>query len=176
MKSFTGFRLETANQLLWRDGDRVSVTPKSFDVLAYLVEHMGRVVSQDEILEALWPETYVNPEVLRKNIQEIRKALGDLPDSPEFIETLPKRGYRFIAPVTDEGAAEPDLPTSLPREERTREQTVEAEATPLDLESHSGKRTLWKFAIIPVLVVAVAATPTNPLSGWSVPTKSETPD
>ena len=156
MKSFKGFRLDTANHLLWRDGDRVSLTPKSFDVLAYLVEHVGRVVTQDEILEALWPETYVNPEVLRKNIQEIRKALRDLPDNPEFIETLPKRGYRFIAPVTDENA-EPDLPTSLPREERTGEGIVEAEATPLDLESHSGKRMLWKFAIIPVLVVAVAA-------------------
>jgi TolB-like protein/DNA-binding winged helix-turn-helix (wHTH) protein/lipoprotein NlpI len=156
MKSFKGFRLDTSNHLLWRDGDRVSLTPKSFDVLAYLVEQVGRVVTQDEILEALWPETYVNPEVLRKNIQEIRKALRDLPDNPEFIETLPKRGYRFIAPVTDENA-EPDLPTSLPREERTGEGTVEAEATPLDLESHSGKRMLWKFAIIPVLVVAVAA-------------------
>jgi len=157
MKSFKAFRLDTANHLLWRDGDRVSLTPKSFDVLAYLVEHVGRVVTQDEILEALWPETYVNPEVLRKNIQEIRKALGDLPDNPEFIETLPKRGYRFIAPVTDESAAEPDLPTSLPMEERAREQTAEAGATPFDLESHSGKRMLWKFAIIPVLVVAVAA-------------------
>ena len=157
MKSFKGFRLDAANHLLWRDGDRVSLTPKSFDVLAYLVEHVGRVVTQDEILEALWPETYVNPEVLRKNIQEIRRALGDLPDNPEFIETLPKRGYRFIAPVTDENAAEPDLPTSLPMEERAREQIVEAEATPFDLASHSGKRVLRKFAIIPVLVVAVAA-------------------
>jgi hypothetical protein len=51
---------------------------------------VGRVLTQDQILEALWPETYVNPEVPRKNIQEIRKALGDLPDKPEFIETLPK--------------------------------------------------------------------------------------
>ncbi|HWO28412.1 MAG TPA: winged helix-turn-helix domain-containing protein, partial [Candidatus Acidoferrum sp.] len=151
------FRLDTANHLLWRDGDRVSLTPKSFDVLAYLVEQVGRVVTQDEILEALWPETYVNPEVLRKNIQEIRKALGDRSDNPEFIETLPKRGYRFIAPVTDENAAEPDLPTALLMEERAREQTVEAEATPFDLESHSGTRMRWKFAIIPVLVVAVAA-------------------
>src|SRR3984885_9691358 len=157
MKSFKAFCLDTANHLLWRDGDRVSLTPKSFDVLAYLVEHVGRVVTQDEILEALWPETYVNPEVLRKNIQEIRKALGDLPDNPEFIETLPKRGYRFIAPVTDEDAAEPDLPTSLPREERAREESVGTEVTPLDLESHSEKRMLWKFAIIPVLFVAVAA-------------------
>jgi hypothetical protein len=54
MKSFKAFRLDTANHLLWRDGDRVSLTPKSFDVLAYLVEHVGRVVTQDEILEALW--------------------------------------------------------------------------------------------------------------------------
>src|SRR5260370_10186157 len=106
MKSFKAFRLDAANHLLWRDGDRVPLTPKSFDILAYLVEHVGRVVTQDEILEALWPETYVNPEVLRKYILEIRKALGDRPNNPEFIETLPKRGYRFIAPVIDESSAE----------------------------------------------------------------------
>src|ERR1700731_2608217 len=102
MKSFKAFRLDTAKQLLWRDGDRVPIAPKAFDVLAYLVEHAGRVVTQDEILEALWSETYASPEVLRKYILEIRKALGDRPDNPEFIETLPKRGYRFLAPVIDE--------------------------------------------------------------------------
>ena len=107
MKSFKTFRLDTANHLLWRNGDRVPIAPKGFDVLAYLVEHAGRVVTQDEILEALWPDTYVNPEVLRKYIQEIRKALGDRPDNPEFIETLPKRGYRFVALVTDENGVEP---------------------------------------------------------------------
>jgi DNA-binding winged helix-turn-helix (wHTH) protein len=91
VKSFKAFRLDTVNHLLWRDGDRVPLTPKGFDVLAYLVEHVGQVMAQDKILEVLWPETYVNPEVLRKNIQEIRKALSDRPDNPEFIETLPKR-------------------------------------------------------------------------------------
>ena len=91
MKSFKAFRLDTANHILWRDGDRVPLAPKSFDVLTYLIEHAGRVVTQDEILEALWPETYVNPEVLRKYILEIRKALGDRAENPEFIETLPKR-------------------------------------------------------------------------------------
>jgi eukaryotic-like serine/threonine-protein kinase len=111
MKSFKAFRLDMANHVLWRNEDRVPVPPKGFDVLAYLVEHAGRVVKQDEILEALWPETYVNPEILRKYILEIRKTLGDRSDKPEYIETLPKRGYRFIAPVTDESAAEPpDLP------------------------------------------------------------------
>jgi TolB-like protein/DNA-binding winged helix-turn-helix (wHTH) protein/Tfp pilus assembly protein PilF len=159
MKSFKAFSLDTANHLLWRDGDRVSLTPKSFDVLAYLVEHVGRVVSQDEILEALWPETYVNPEVLRKNIQEIRKALGDRSDNPEFVETLPKRGYRFVAPVLDKSGVEPpQLATSLPLEEQATEETVEAEAGPSELESSSRKRMLWTLGIIVVLtVVAMAA-------------------
>ena len=66
MKFFKTFRLDTANHLLWCDGERVPVTPKAFDLLAYLVEHAGQLVTQDEILEALWAGTYVNPEVLRK--------------------------------------------------------------------------------------------------------------
>src|SRR6266851_6209817 len=123
MKSFKAFRLDTANHILWRNGDRVPIAPKSFDVLAYLIEHAGRVVTQDEILEALWSETYVNPEILRKYILEVRKTLGDRPDNPEFIETVPKRGYRFVAPVTDESADEstaqpPDLPASQVTDEQ----------------------------------------------------------
>ena len=117
MKSFKAFHLDTANHILARDGARVPMAPKAFDVLAYLVDHAGRLVTQDELLEALWSETYVNPEVLRKYILEIRKALGDRPDNPEFVETLPKRGYRFIAPVADESAVEPpELPTAPRRE------------------------------------------------------------
>src|SRR5260370_5242722 len=157
MKSFKTFRLDTANHLLWCNGERVPVAPKGFDVLAYLVEHAGQVVTQDEILEALWPETHVNPEVLRKYIQEIRKALVDRPDKPEFIETLPKRGYRFIAPVTDESAAEPDSPTSLPTEEHATEQTVRAETLPLEQEGFLPKRTVWKLGIVLVLAIVVAA-------------------
>src|SRR5262249_22249729 len=105
MKTFQSFRLDSANQCLWRAEHRVPLTPKAFDVLRYLVDHPGRLVTQDEILEALWPETYVNPEVIKKYILGIRKALGDRHDKPEFIETLPKRGYQFVAPVSDEAAA-----------------------------------------------------------------------
>src|SRR5258708_4450556 len=158
MKSFKTFRLDTENHLLWRNGDRVPVAPKGFDVLAYLVEHAGRVVTQEEILEALWSETYVNPEVFRKYIQEIRKALGDRPDKPEFIETLPKRGYRFVAPVIDESEVEPgDSPTSLPIEQHAAEETVRTETVPLELASSSGRRMLWKLAIILVAAVVAAA-------------------
>jgi DNA-binding winged helix-turn-helix (wHTH) protein/tetratricopeptide (TPR) repeat protein len=102
MKIFRSFRLDPANQCLWRGQHRVPLTPKAFDVLRYLVEHPGRLVTQGEILEALWPETYVNPELIKKYILGIRKVLGDRHDKPEFIETIPRRGYQFVAPVSDD--------------------------------------------------------------------------
>src|SRR5882762_10092042 len=105
MKAFRSFRLDPVNQCLWRGEHRMPLTPKAFDMLRYLVEHPGRLVTQDEILEALWPRTYVNPEIIKKYILEIRKGLGDRHDKPEFIQTFPKRGYQFIAPVSDESAA-----------------------------------------------------------------------
>jgi TolB-like protein/DNA-binding winged helix-turn-helix (wHTH) protein/Tfp pilus assembly protein PilF len=161
MKSFKTFRLDTANHLLWRNGERVPIAPKGFDVLAHLIEHAGRVVTQDEILEALWPETHVNPEVLRKYILEIRKALGDRPDNPEFIQTVPKRGYRFIAPVIEESAEEsaaerPDVPTSGATGQGTEEDDDPATALP-EREGSFVQRRLRKLAIISVLAVIVAA-------------------
>jgi DNA-binding winged helix-turn-helix (wHTH) protein/tetratricopeptide (TPR) repeat protein len=90
------------NQCLWREDVRISLAPKTFAVLRYLVEHPGRLVTQEELLEAIWPGTYVQPEILRKYILDIRKALGDPPKNPLFIETLPRRGYQFIASVNPE--------------------------------------------------------------------------
>src|SRR3954453_23845785 len=101
MRRFKSFRIDSANQCLWGGEARVELTPKAFGVLRYLVEHAGRLVTQEELLAALWPATYINPEVLRKYILKIRRALGDRPDKPTFILTLPKRGYQFVAPVID---------------------------------------------------------------------------
>jgi DNA-binding winged helix-turn-helix (wHTH) protein len=143
--------------MLWRDGNRVALAPKALDVLAYLVEHAGQLVTQDEILEALWSETYVNPEVLRRYILEVRKTLGDRPDNPEFIETVPKRGYRFIAPVLEESVAEPLVAaTSAAIEEPAPEENTGAAALP-EQEGPSGKHRLWNLAVLPVLAVLVAA-------------------
>ena len=112
MKLFRSFRLDPVNQCLWHGEQRVTLAPKAFDVLRYLVEHPARLVTQDELLDALWPETYVNPELIKKYILGIRKVLGDQHDNPVYIETLPKRGYQFIAPVTDRVAEHPrDLPS-----------------------------------------------------------------
>jgi predicted ATPase len=105
MRRFQSFRLDTTNQCLWKGEAQVELTPKAFNVLRYLMEHAGRLVSHEELLGALWPATYVNPEVLRKYVLEIRRALGDRPDKPVFIATRPKRGYQFVASVVDDSAA-----------------------------------------------------------------------
>src|SRR3989441_5635670 len=109
MKEFPPFRLDTVNQCLFRgDGvaeERMLLAPKAFDVLRYLVEHPGRLVAHEELLDALWPKTYVQPEVLKSHIAAIRAVLGDDARKPMFIETMSRRGYRFIAPVTEGASA-----------------------------------------------------------------------
>ncbi len=99
MIQFASFRLDVEDQCLWRGSERVVLTPKAFSVLQYLVERAGRLVTQNELLEALWPGVYVQPEVLKSHILDIRHALGDDARNPIFVETQTKRGYRFIAAV-----------------------------------------------------------------------------
>lgn len=101
MKQFDCFGLDTANQCLLRSGMPIDLAPKPFAVLRYLVENPGRLITHDELLDALWPETYVQPQVLRTYMLDLRKVLGDDAGQPRFIQTLPKRGYRFVAQVTE---------------------------------------------------------------------------
>ena len=101
MKLFEPFALDIANQCLWHNGAQIALQPKPFAVLRYLVENPGRLITHDELLDKLWPETYVQPQVLRTYMLELRKVLGDDATQPRYIQTLPKRGYRFLACVTD---------------------------------------------------------------------------
>jgi len=152
MKSFLSFQLDPENHTLWRGEKRLQITPKAFDVLCYMVEKAGNLVAPDELLEALWPETYVNPEVLRKYILEIRRVLGDRAEKPTFIETVPKRGYRFVAPVTDENAARAhDLATP-----DAIKVSIGAETTLPGKEGSSAKDTRRKLAISLQLAVIAA--------------------
>ncbi len=96
---FDSYRLDPQERLLWRDGVMVWLTPKAFDTLWALVEHSGRVMSKDELMDRIWPNSYVEEANLAQNISTLRKALGESTDGSKFIETLPKRGYRFITPV-----------------------------------------------------------------------------
>src|ERR1700678_1789283 len=112
MKVFPPFRLDVVNQCLWRRGDtgqeeRILMTPKAYAVLVYLVEHAGRLVTSDELLEAAWSGRVIEPQAVRKHILEVRNVLGDRPKNSLFIETVTKRGYRFIAPVSEPSASGP---------------------------------------------------------------------
>jgi predicted ATPase len=101
MKQFGEFGLDTLNECLWHSDTPIALPPKPFAVLRYLVEHPGRLITHDELLEALWPETYVQPQVLRTYMLELRKVLGDDAAQPRFIQTIPKRGYRFVVSVVE---------------------------------------------------------------------------
>ena len=154
MKYFQSFRLDTMNHCLWSGEKRVRIPPKAFDVLRYLVENPGRLVTQDELLEALWSETYVNPEILRKYILDIRRILGDRPDKPVFIETVTKRGYRFIAPVAEDTEA---APASLPAPDAEAKQTPASDPVGVQRESRLHKGGLYAIAIPAVLTLIATA-------------------
>jgi Tol biopolymer transport system component/DNA-binding winged helix-turn-helix (wHTH) protein len=82
-----------------RAGRPVSLEPKTFDVLRYLIEHRDRLVTKEELLDAAWKDTFVTPNVLTRAVAQLRKALGDDAFEARYIETVAKRGYRFIAPI-----------------------------------------------------------------------------
>ena len=94
---FDEFCLDVPEQLLWHADERLSLSPKAFAVLQYLVEHPGQLVTKAALLDVIWPDTVVGDGVLAVGIAELRKVLGDDPQTPRFIETVHRRGYRFIA-------------------------------------------------------------------------------
>lgn len=97
--TFGGFRLEVAERRLVCDGQPLPLVPKAFDVLVLLVERAGRLVPRETLIAEVWRDTFVEEGNLNYTVSLLRKALGDSPDSPRFIETVPKQGYRFMAPV-----------------------------------------------------------------------------
>ena len=102
---FGSFRLDRQERLLLRDGATISLTPKAFDLLLALIQRHGRLVEKEELFKAVWPDSFVEESNLSSNIALIRKALGDGMNGARYIETVPKRGYRFVAEVqqlTDE--------------------------------------------------------------------------
>jgi DNA-binding winged helix-turn-helix (wHTH) protein/TolB-like protein/Tfp pilus assembly protein PilF len=94
---FGRFRLKTAERVLLREGELVPLTPKVFDILVTLVEHGGQVVAKDDLMKRVWPNTFVEEGNLTQNISLLRKALGESSGGVQFIETVPRRGYRFVA-------------------------------------------------------------------------------
>ncbi len=111
---FNEFRINVAERLLQRRGADVPLPPKVFDLLLALVERHGQVVTKDQLLSEVWPDTFVEETNLKVYVSTLRKVLSDGSEGATFIETLPKRGYRFAAPVTKVLPQELTPPTRAP--------------------------------------------------------------
>jgi DNA-binding winged helix-turn-helix (wHTH) protein/Tol biopolymer transport system component len=134
---FPPFRLEPARRRLLRDAESIPLTPKAFDTLVLLVRHRDRVVDKEEALKALWPDAHVEESSLAQNVFAVRKALGDTPEGSQFVSTIPRRGYRFIATVEErvQGPAVIDRPP---------------DGTP------TAGRGFWKLALVIATVAGLA--------------------
>jgi len=142
---FGRFRLDAAERALTKNGQVVPLTPKAFDTLIVLVRNSGQVVEKDALLKEVWPDTFVEEGVLAVNVAAIRKALSDGEEGPSHIETVPRRGYRFIAEVQA---------TWSPTEDEAAEQKPEPRKQSLT--------KAWRLAGAGLLALVLAAT------GWFV--------
>ena len=97
---FGGFRLEVRERRLRRGTSPVHLAPKAYDLLVTLVRRSGRLVTKCELLERVWPGVFVEEGNLTVHVSSLRKRLGDVTQSPAYIETVSRAGYRFIAAVT----------------------------------------------------------------------------
>lgn len=100
--SFSNFNLEVVERRLLKDGQAVALTPKAFEVLVFLVKRNGHLVEKQELISAVWPESFVEEANLARIIHTLRKVLGEDKGGEKFIETVAKKGYRFIAEVSEE--------------------------------------------------------------------------
>ncbi len=135
-----------------RDGQPVAITPKAFDALVLLVRNRHRVVSKDEILKAVWRDAFVSDDSLSQCISSLRRLLADDSAEPQFIATIPRRGYRFIAAVTD---ASPPAPAPSPRSLPTVDELAAAHVRPpLAPTAPTPRRVPWAVVLTALLSVS----------------------
>src|SRR5215470_12396029 len=107
---FGPYRLDPGDRLLLRQGSPLPLPPKVYDTLLVLVQNHGRLIEKDELMKAVWPDTFVEEANLTVNISALRKVLAEGSGDGQYIETVPRRGYRFAPRVTEVVADTTDLP------------------------------------------------------------------
>jgi eukaryotic-like serine/threonine-protein kinase len=145
---FGPFRVNLDSLELSRDGHPIALTPKTFDTLVMLLRHRHRVVSKEELLKTVWRDAFVSDDSLSQCISSLRRALGDDSNQPEFIVTIPRRGYRFIAPVSELD----DNATPVPG----RGPVTAAPAVPVPVTAPARPSRAWIPLAIPLLAATVA--------------------
>ena len=126
---FGRFRLKSDERILLREEKLVPLTPKAFDILLALLENDGRIVQKDDLMKKVWPNTFVEEGNLTQNVSLLRKALGESANGPQFIETVPRRGYRFVAPVSKISGTNGAHSSEIPNEHFPPNATLPAEAS-----------------------------------------------
>ena len=109
---FRSFRLNVAERRLSQNGATVALTPKAFDVLAHLVEHAGHLVEKEGLMQRVWPDSFVEESNIARIVHTLRKALGEDDNGDKFIETVPTKGYRFVAKVNRAAVVRTEPPPS----------------------------------------------------------------
>jgi DNA-binding winged helix-turn-helix (wHTH) protein len=167
---FGRFRLKSDERVLLRGEEFVPLTPKAFDILLTLLENDGRIVRKDDLMKKVWPDTFVEEGNLTQNVSLLRKALGESATGPQFIETVPRRGYRFVAPVHrgDGNGRENSVEAAIPGEHSDHDKLHESRVAPLAtvnepsvLPASASSLARWSVfpARVPAAVMILAAVP-----------------
>src|SRR5262245_44382668 len=151
---FGAFSVDIDQRVLLREGKPVALTPKTLETLLILLESSGRIVGKDELKKRLWPDTFVEEANITFNIQQVRKALGDDARNPQFVETVARRGYRFIAPVEIRSN---DVAKQTQALTEQIAQVPSADVEPEVISTATPNRRLWGLGLL-VLLVLVGGT------------------
>jgi TolB-like protein/DNA-binding winged helix-turn-helix (wHTH) protein/Tfp pilus assembly protein PilF len=142
---FGAYQLDTEEKVLVRDGQPVALPPKDLETLVVLVEKAGHIVGKEELLEKVWPGVFIEENNLARRVFNLRQVLGEGPDGRKYIETVPKRGYRFVGSVRGPGVST-ESTAPAPRTSDSPHSAVHT----------SGRRALWPWALAAVLIAAAS--------------------
>ncbi|HEY2866788.1 MAG TPA: winged helix-turn-helix domain-containing protein [Pyrinomonadaceae bacterium] len=168
--SFDTFTMDVLERRLWRGDALVALTPKAFDTLLVLLENKGRIVDKDVLLDEVWKDTFVEEATLAQNVSTIRKALGTLPDGTQFIETVPRRGYRFLREVSEASSDEETIVIQRHRStmiaaEQTTFNDAKSEAV-TDVEPRRQARNGWLARHRTLVMTFAAVAIVTAVGGW----------
>jgi DNA-binding winged helix-turn-helix (wHTH) protein/TolB-like protein len=138
---FSRFRFDPENHLLESEGVPIPLTPKAFEILLVLVENGNRLTTKEELMRKVWPDSFVEEANLTVNISALRKQLGETPNGQQYIETVPKKGYRFAVPVSQSQSNSNALtgPAVVPTDKASRQIVVRGQDRRISTEVISGK-------------------------------------
>ena len=163
---FGGFRIDGGRRLLLHDGQEVTLTPKIFDTLFYMVRNGGKLITKDELMSEIWPDTVVEENNLNKNISVLRRVLGEKRGEHRFIATIPGHGYKFVADVS--GVAQRSITADLLiLDTPAIDDQVQLAPTPQEPADHIKRNVAVLGAVLSIVIIAAG------IYFWRAPLRPE---